>query len=298
MTSSRREFIKVTAAAGAFGAQKARALPVQGVGIVSSIAYSTTRHQQEFTAGLNRPDIVPQYQDHLGYDNNTLSTAIQDFDNDPSIGIIVTFGGLIVWNATMNAAVNKPFISLIGGTPGNFPKQSQGTFIGYVNLNTYVSDLSKIGYLKNKLKLNDKDICLLYNPGSLMAPAEISSLNWSGATPVPALNGINNPSNFSLDLSKIAQPAVVISADPYFHHNREYLIAAANASGKYICYPLLSYRNINGTNKPIKGMATLYGPDLNGKSGGYYLVGQQTAAFFATGVVKFNTPTDSQTVDL
>jgi hypothetical protein len=136
-------------------------------------------------------------------------------------------------------------------------------------LHTYTDNNARISYLRKKFA--PSDICLLYNPNSVMSAAEVA--NWTGGTSVAANNGLSDPAKFNLDFASISQPAIIMSADPYFHHNREPLIAAANASGKYICYPLNSYRNVGGKNKPSKGYASIWGPDIHGSAGGYYLLG-------------------------
>jgi hypothetical protein len=123
-------------------------------------------------------------------------------------------------------------------------------------------------------------------------------LNWPGAAPVAAANGIGDPTKFSLDFAGIDQQAIVISADPYFYHQREYLIAAANASAKYICYPLLSYKNVNGDNRPAIGRTTLFGPELYGQTGGYYLMGQRASSFLSSGITRFVTRLSAVTVDV
>jgi hypothetical protein len=286
MSTSRREFIKVTAAATVLGGSEASAQVIQGIAIVSSIGFVGTRHQQDFMAGLNIPNLpAPSIEDNLGYSFQALSTAAGEFDNDSSIGLVITCGGLIAWNAAMNSLTNKSFISLIGGTPGNFPTNAQNKFIGCVNLNTYGADGMRISYLI-KNGINSKtDICLLYNPNSLMATAEIATSNWGGATPVPATNGLGDPTKFSLDFNNISQHGVVISADPYFFHQREQLIAAANASGKSICYPLFSFRNIGGVNRPTRGRSFAIGPDLYGVNGGYYMLGQMAKQYLNSGTV-------------
>ena len=97
-----------------------------------------------------------------------------------------------------------------------------------------------------------------------------------------ATNGISDPTKFGADFDNLVSAgakAVVISAAPYFHKQREDLIKAANSSGLYICYPLLSYRNASGNNQPTPGMATLYGPELvNGTGNAYELMGAMANA--------------------
>ncbi|MBV9627549.1 MAG: hypothetical protein JO230_05560 [Xanthobacteraceae bacterium] len=247
---------------------------VQGIGIVSSIPYNGTNLQTKFIEGLNMPLLTPQYQDKLGYNSKKLADAVQDFDSDATVGLIVTFGGIVAWIAAMLNASKTPFISLIGGMPGNFPPPPSGTFVGCVNLQSFAQDQNRITHLGTK-GFAPAQICLLYNPNSSMAAAETT--NWGGAPPVSADNGVSDPTKFAADFSNIAEPAVVISADPYFQHHRNELIKAANASNKYITYPLQVYANNSGT-QPTRGKTTLQGPDLDAS---YKLVGQMASTFLA-----------------
>jgi hypothetical protein len=65
--------------------------------------------------------------------------------------------------------------------------------------------------------------------------------------------------------------ADVISADPFFQESKNELIKAANATGLYLCYPLLHYRNNGGAHKPKGGKTTLFGPSLENA---YKMLGQ------------------------
>ena len=112
-----------------------------------------------------------------------------------------------------------------------------------------------------------KAVGLLYNKKAKMSPEEVE--NWEtvikGGATVDATYGVHDAGNFDADFAKFDKDikAVVVSADAYFRHHMEALIVAANKSKKYICYPLLSYRNHHGTTKPTAGNAVLIGPDLH-----------------------------------
>jgi hypothetical protein len=261
-----------------------RATPLtQGIGILSSILYDA-RMTASFNAGLapliptpNAPPgsgqvyIAPVLAD-LTYHTNKIQAAIQQFNADDNIGLIVTFGGNVTCSVAGQYAT-KPFISLIGGLLSNDPTPPTGFFAGAVSLNSFGMDADRITDLvNNKPKVGSPDdIWLLYDPRSLMAAGEVNNFGGGGAT--PATNGISDPTKFGSDFDTMVAAgakAIIISAAPYFHKQRYDLIGAANKSGLYICYPLLGYRNANGTNQPTKGMATLLGPDLVDGSGNAY----------------------------
>jgi len=256
--------------------------PTQGIGIVSSISYDA-KMTTAFNAGLGLTPTqafppgplqayIPPALDDLKFNAQAIQTAIQQLNADAKIGLIVTFGGNFTWNVA-NQFATKPFISLIGSMLPNM--QMSAYFAGGVTLDSIEADTARINDLVNvKPKVQASNIWLLYDSRTPMAPTEMS--NWTGGGVTPATNGINDPTKFGLDFGNIpnAAKAVVISAAPYFLHNREELIAAANTSKLYICYPLLRYRNADGTNKPTSGVATVLGPDLcEGPINAYSLMG-------------------------
>ena len=131
-----------------------------------------------------------------------------------------------------------------------------------------------------------RTVGLLYNKKSKMAADEVE--NWEtvikGGASVDATHGVHDAGKFNSDFAKFDKniKAIVISADAFFRHHMEALIAAANTSKKYICYPLLSYRNHYGTAKPAAGHAVLIGPDLHethpvNPDSAYYQMGAMAA---------------------
>jgi hypothetical protein len=258
----------------------------QGIGIVSSIGYDA-KMTTAFDAGLGLTPTqtfppgpgqvyIPPAMDDLKFKAPAIQAAIQQLNADSDIGLIVTFGGNFTWNIA-NQFATKPFISLLGSMLPNM--QMSPFFAGGVTLDSFETDAARIHDLVNvKPKVPASNIWLLYDPRTLMAQAEKNS--WTGGGMAEATNGINDPTKFALDFANMPNTAkaVVISAAPYFLHKREELIAAANNSGKYICYPLIRYRNSGGTNHPTSGQATLLGPDLcEGSINAYALMGATAA---------------------
>jgi hypothetical protein len=220
--------------------------------------------------------------DKLKFKTQNIQLAIQQLNADTSIGLIVTFGGNFTWNVAMQYAT-KPFISLVGGLLPNSPQPPSGQFTGAVSLESWGTDAARIADLVQvKPKVNASDIWLLYDPRASMTPTELD--NWTGGGAMPATNGIKDLPNFGLDFANIPNTAkaVVISAAPYFLQQREDLIKAANASGFYICYPLVRFRNTGGTNQPTPDKATLYGPDLcDSGTSAYELMGVMAKAILS-----------------
>lgn len=253
----------------------------QGIGIVSSIGYDA-KMTTAFNAGLSPLNPTQTVLDKLKFKTQNIQLAIQQLNADTSIGLIVTFGGNFTWNVAMQYAT-KPFISLVGGLLPNSPQPPSGQFTGAVSLESWGTDAARVADLvQEKPKVNASDIWLLYDPRASMTPTELD--NWTGGGAMPATNGIKDPPNFGLDFANIPNTAkaVVISAAPYFLQQREDLIKAANASGFYICYPLVRYRNTGGTNQPTPDKATLYGPDLcEGGTSAYELMGVMANAILS-----------------
>jgi hypothetical protein len=237
-----------------------------GIGIMSSIDYSA-KMQKAFEDGIKTiinplPYIHNPPLDKLGYKAANLAAALATLLGDGQVTLIVTFGGLIACGAAKGNN-QKSVISLIGGTLPNYTPPS-GMFVGCCNLQSFTQDGPRITWLVNNgHAAAAANVGLLYNPQSVMANDETQS--WTGGTTVAANNGVANPANFGLDFAQFPAniQAVVISADPYFNRHRNDLILAANNSTKYICYPLLSYRNLNGVNHPTHNNAVVIGPDLH-----------------------------------
>jgi hypothetical protein len=249
------------------------------VNVVSSVDITATL-KTAFESGLNQGMaagnvITPAYFPALGYGAG-LDAQIKTFKT----GLVVTLGGLVSYLSAQGNATTQ-FVSLVGGTPTlngiafPTPGTPAGTeFYGCVSLESYggnTGNPSRMQYLAtapNPPRLSGNfapgQICLLFNPNSIMHVAETSA--WTaagGAAPVQGgvdANGKNSNKFYATAFGNIPQPAVVVSADPFFHQSKDALVHAANNSKKFICYPLDNYRNSNPA--PSAGHATVYGPKL------------------------------------
>jgi hypothetical protein len=253
---------------------------IQGIGIVSSIPYTATM-TTSFNAGLSLVPTqtlpvgpgqvyIPIPLASLGFGTQAIQNAITQLNSNSNIGLIVTFGGNVTFNAAIQCS-QKPFISLIGGLAAGTSSPGSGYFIGAVSIESFNADANRISDLvNNKPKVNPNEIWLLYDPRTPMGPIELNLNAWGGA--VPATNGVGDPTKFNLDFANIPKQAkaVVISASPYFTEYLENIIDAANSSKLWICYPLLDYANKSGTHKPSHNLATLFGPNLCSDSNNAY----------------------------
>jgi hypothetical protein len=271
-------------------------LPTQGVGVVSSIAFSGTKLADAFQTGLSRPEIYMTIKDNCGYNPKSLHKGIHALNNDVHVGLIVTAGGLVVAQEAAKAiGATLPFISLIGGTPGDFPSVGQGYFRGGVSLETFAHNPHRVAHLK-ALGIPESKVCLLSNPNSFMSPAETNAWVAAGRGPVisagasPGTEPANSVATYAPAFAAIEaanMQAVVVSADPFFKDTMDDLIDAANrwlagGKGRRIVYPLHDYENGAGKCRPLAGH-TLHGPDLYeayellGKTAAEFLAGQHTS---------------------
>ena len=253
-----------------------------GIGIVSSIDFQNTAQGAAFMAGAAQPaNFIYKIKDKLGFNRKRIAEAINAFVADQSITLIVTVGGLITCHETIINNNSKFFISLVGFLPpAPFPQPavSPAIFRGCVTLDTVVQNTSRLSWIAGApWNIAAANVGLLYDANTAMAQQEIAA--WTAAQAglaVPADNGVANPSNYSQDFQKFkdaGMQAVVISAAPSHHRNREQLIYAANASGLDICYPLKGYAS--GAVKPVHNKAVTIGPDLDASdnTGAYWLLG-------------------------
>jgi hypothetical protein len=250
------------------------------IGIASSIEFSTEM-QSSFLTGLNQATAPTlNIQDKKGYGQG-LQDAVTLLVTQ-NVDLIVTFGGLIACKAAQLKDTTIPFISLVGGIPSGFTAPPSGVFVGCVSLESFTLDVVRLSWLNNIRLIAPANVGLLYNSHSVMAQQEVT--NWQaahGGQAVDAVNGWKNPTQFGADFSTFGAgiQAVVVSADPYFYKNRDNLIAAANSSLKYICYPFRGYANKSSTTQPTPGKAVIFGPDLHqGPDAAYSKMGVMAAS--------------------
>src|ERR1051326_4487778 len=87
-----------------------------GIGIVSTIKVPQPL-RAAFKQGLNNSNVVIKVEHAASYKLAKLRAKIAQFVADSEIGLIITVGGLVAFNAADEPATTKPFISLLGVTP-------------------------------------------------------------------------------------------------------------------------------------------------------------------------------------
>lgn len=266
--------------------RKGKAGLTLGIGVISTIAVGTPL-RNAFKSGLNNPNVTIKTKFALSYNQAKLKREIEQFNNNSAIGLIITLGGLVAYNVAA-AFATKPFLSLVGAAPAPAPAKC----LGGVTLQSYLSDPLRVTYLEGK-GFSELQIGLFYNPNSVMANDE--KARWTGATPpIPGgvdASGENSsavyPANFAGIPSNIT--ALVVSADPFFQDTKDPLVAAANSSGRYVCYPLQDFGDASPA--PTHQKATLYGPAL---ADAYKLLGVLAGNALTTGSgIGFAAPPDT-----
>ncbi len=254
---------------------KSRAGLTRGIGILSTINVPQAL-RQAFRAGLGDPSVFLDVVQARSYRREKLKEAFDQFNADSRIGMIITVGGLIAYRAA-EVLARKPFICLVGlepATPG-------ANCYGGVSLQSFAANPDRIRHLGTK-GFAPNQIGLLQNPNSAMAAEEAEA--WGGARPITKGGvdgtGGNDPSVFPQNFAAMpaAITAVVVSADPFFQESKNELVAAADGSGKYICYPVQDYGG--ATPPPTHLKATLFGPALKDP---FALLGERAAKVLNTG---------------
>jgi hypothetical protein len=259
------------------------------VAVVSSITFHGTALESEFIAGarIGRDRLHHEDDSNGTYNRQKLAKAIHRFNKDDSIGLIVAVGGL---GSAMEALSNatKPWIALIGGTPGSFPDSPSKHFRGAVSLEAYVHNDDRISHLTAAHGIPLSQICLLYNPNSACSVSELCAWEALGGAHSVAAgrndgSGENDSTTYGSAFDAIAGSvrAVMISADPFFQNTKDQLIDAANdwvnaaGTSRRVCYPLRDYANGRATaHQPQAGHCTLHGPKLEDA---YRRLGQMAA---------------------
>jgi hypothetical protein len=205
------------------------------------------------------------------------SPSVTDTTNSIRQGDIIVF-----YAATAPAGLqtNTPYVvtGVTQGNPNTFTitQISNNTaFPGGATVGVSViawTTNNRVAFLKKFANCTSSDISLIYNPASPLVIPELKA--WQSAWPPLATNiadagpggpaiPVNVNRSFAGAFETITTKAVIVSADPFFNENKETLIQAANASGKFVCYPLNNYQNAGGT-KPAAGHSMLAGPGLEG----------------------------------
>jgi hypothetical protein len=260
--------------------RKGKAALTMGIGVISTLK-ARARLKNAFINGVNNANVTLKFEHVASYKRAKLKAKIEQFNADQQIGLIVMVGGLVAYEAA-NAptGATKPFLALLGVTPGDANAQCYGG----VSLDSSRSNPERIIDLVTNNGFSASEIGLFQNPNSAMQALEEQL--WTGARPVVKCsvdaNGDVHPATYRADIGQFPATvkAIVISADPFFQETMEELIGAANETGKYICYPLQAYENTGGTNLPTPGKAMLFGPSL---VGAYKLLGQLSSIALNTG---------------
>jgi hypothetical protein len=246
-----------------------------GIGVVSTITFVSTDWEYAFTAGLDDETWYLQgaVQQNVGFTSAALQTAVGTVNSNGSVTHVVTVGGLaaaIAACAYGNAnAGAKPFLSLVGGTSADFPGTAPpASFQGGVSLESFSHNGDRLDHLTGRdgrgaHQLQDQDIALLINPDSAVGTAE--QLRWpsDGGVIYTARSQTEIQTAFNTFASS-HHKAVIISADPFFTQNMEYLIQQANPKNKHVCYPFQEYKNTGaGKTHPKHNNHTLHGPSLS-----------------------------------
>ena len=114
----------------------------KAIGVISSITSDAFRDLFETAVNKTSDNASIQYFDQVGYDGQLLQNALDNFNADSAIGVIVTFGGMIAWYAA-NQRPKKPFISLVGSS--DLPVTANANCFGGVSLETYAYNQPKFG---------------------------------------------------------------------------------------------------------------------------------------------------------
>ncbi len=234
-----------------------------GIGVISTIAI-TREMKQAIKTGVGNSNISIKFTYVGSYKEGKLKKKFDRLNGDARIGLIITVGGNKVYDQAAIRAT-KPFISLLGAAPATPDDFCYG---GY-ELRSYALNSDRVNLLTDPAGLNfpRTKIVLLRNPNSSQSIAEVNDWrnNIHGGRILEAgADGTdeNNSSTFEAAFGSIpsGSKAVVISADPFFQESMDELVAAANDSKKYICYPLQDYAN--AFDPPEKDNAVAIGPSL------------------------------------
>jgi hypothetical protein len=232
--------------------------------LISTISL-TRELKQNFKSGAGQ---TPLWKDGVDYDD--LPTTVKTYDN--ANGLVVTTGGLIAFSAARDNLMTAYFVSLLATVPtGNI-----GRCVGGVTVSGYTANADRVDFLvgAGRARASIGLVCNIKSAMNQNEEADWNNIAGVNHTIIHAGNaaGKNNGGHYreafdAVDAANIT--TVVLSADPFFFHSREKLIAQANAwvargaaNLRYVCYPFEDFANTGGTNQPTAGTASWYGGSL------------------------------------
>src|SRR5262245_36146148 len=280
-------------------------MPDTVIGIVSSTQFNST-FQTAFTQGLNDAGVTSGYTldpknadgsyDDAGAEDvhKKIHQYIKDFDKvNSGVKIFVAVGGLVAAHVALKKTKHKAFLVMVGGNPASddfkLDQTQNPRYCGGIRLGTVESNEWRANALLTKFNtLAATDIALLYNPNSRTGRFELRSWRQTNIERRFAPAGIDDLelentasyAAFKAGFDKITSgqnpaKAVVISADPFFAMQRNYLVQAANASGLKVCYPFDFYGT--AMPPPDAGNSIWLGPKLEGA---YRALGKKAGELF------------------
>jgi hypothetical protein len=254
----------------------------KGVGIVSNITYKDTNLERNFDRGLDHPQWDRVVLHQVGYDPAHLAEAVGRLNDNPSVGLIVTVGGVTTAQAALSyPQLTKPFVSLIGDIIiPDFPGTIQGRFFGGINLENFRRNSERIARLGAR-GFAAHEICLLCNPMS--ATTRLETEEWRNANPPRGdIFDAQNLQKIQEAFTKFKQHdtlrAMIISSDGFFQDSKDLIKDEAEKSRKLVCYPLQIYAE---GNRPLpRGRSRRHGPRL---ATAYFDLGRKAAEVIQSG---------------
>ena len=251
------------------------------IGYVTSGDYATFGTQFEtgvngsgggWTVGAN---VSVKHEEAKGdYDGKNvrqvLSKLVAKLSNDPDVKLIVAVGGLVSAFAAAKHST-KPFLVIVGQIPAvddfDLDPDVSFNFCGGINLDTPATNAARIADIR-PTGAQTQDVFLAFNNNARMGKAEQRAFKAIGGSSIAICGvGDNDVSDFDNGFKKAKKKgakALVVSADPFFAHNRSDLVKAANAASVSlpVCYPSVFYKQGTGTDNPVAGRDKYRGPDL------------------------------------
>jgi hypothetical protein len=328
MKSTRRNFLKTSAALGVAGTGASEALADTTdpwIGVLHSTALDG-QLEDDFLQGLRnqnwegdptqrpspgRKKVVIRKINGRGKYGGTYSTALTNAATDlnevtpgTKLKLFAAFGGIV--SARAFATINSRPILVVLGRNDVFPLPQPGQKIGGYDMKGGKHS-ERIARLLTYYSVPANRVCLFYNGNSAMAQKEIADWTFGGPAPFNGTNADNDKMDVAAAIegaiakfTDTTTPfAIVISADPYFTSKRAEIIRAvlerqASLTNLVICYPFSEYYNeamkVGAANAQTMG----YGPSLSdiyrgiGEMAGRFLTDPSTTLTITDVAYQFN----------
>jgi hypothetical protein len=223
-------------------------------------------------------------KENTGGGASALYKEFHSADNDNTVDLIISVGGVVAAHAAQDQIRKTPFLVIIGQLPKTFSlstdkNPSQDKFCGGMNLDMVGQNILRHDLLVAQYALATDQVCLVWNSNSKTGKYEKKEWVRRGWKEEEVKSNAPSDIQQAFSNAKIRGcSAAVVSGDSYFTSQMDTLVPAANGTTMKICYPFTVY--LKASTPPASQQSMFFGPDIELA---YRLTGRKAGAVLQVG---------------